>query len=183
MRTWYFRFATFVAALLALPAFAGSPLAYIVSDAPSSRILTPGQVFTVTLTARAPFEGRSNVLSTLSLNDPSGQFQIVGGTCAAGASLADAATCTVQVRFSGNQNGNFTGLLSGSCAATAAVGGYLINCGVGAAGPVATLAQFTGAGVAVAIAQAVDTLGAGSLGALVAMMLAISAFYTLRARR
>jgi hypothetical protein len=164
--------------------WAGVSFSGFFSNAPSNAILTPGQVLTVTLTASTTSVPPALLLNTLTLNDPSGQFQIVGGTCAAGNNYTNAATCTVLVRFNGNTAGTFNGTLTGSCSLIAAVGGFSITCGTtaGVAGPVGTFAQFSGNGVAAAIATAVDTLGPGGLALLMCAVLAVGAFRTLRAR-
>jgi hypothetical protein len=164
------RFVRYVLVLLAVStsmAWAGNSSGFF-SNPSTNATLTPGQVLTVTLTASTTAVPPTLLLNTLTLNDPSGQFQIVGGTCAAGNNYSSAQTCTVLVRFNGNAAGTFNGTLTGSCSLIAAVGGFAISCGTtaGVPGPIDTLAQFSGNGVAAAIATAVDTLGPGGLALL-----------------
>jgi hypothetical protein len=184
MSSFFVRCLVVLLAMSTSVVWAGSSFSGFFSNAPSTATLAPGQVFTVTLTAGSSSVPPTLLLNTLTLTDPSGQFQIVGGTCAAGNNYSNAQTCTVLVRFNGNAAGTFNGTLTGSCSLIAAVGGYSITCGTtaGVVGPVGTFAQFTGNGIAVAINTAVDTLGPGGLALLICAVLAVGAFQTLRAR-
>ncbi len=183
MRLSYIRGLIAALVMAAAPAWAGiTTSGFFFSDAPGTATLTPGQVFTVTITASSSAVPPVMQLSTLTLTDPSGQFQIVGGTCAVGTAYSTGTTCTVQIRFNGTATGTFNGTLTGSCSGTAAVGGYSINCGLTGAGPVATLAQVTGSAVAAAIDSAIDTLGSGGLSLLIFAVLVIGAYRTLRQR-
>lgn len=152
------------------------------SDAPSpSATLTPGQIITVTLTANAPGAGVS-MLALPTVVGGAGQFEIVpGGTCVANQTYFDGQSCTIRVRFLGNQSGSYNATLQGSCVVTAVsplVGmGFAISCGINA--PPGVLAAFLGNG----ILAAVNTLGPGGLGALAFMLLALGSFFTLRRGR
>ena len=152
------------------PAFAGGGASFFLSNAPSNQLLTPGQTTSVTLTSGVS----QGTITSLATNNP--DYVVVGGTCVVGQSYASPQTCTVIVRFTGAVPGSTTALLTGTCTAVAAVGGFSMTCG----NPASTLAQFSGNGAAAVITQAVNTLSPAGLAALVSLMLGVGAFLTLR---
>jgi len=108
-------------------------------------------------------------------------FQIVGGTCNTTTQYVAPATCTVQIRFIGNQPGTATADLQMGCSAiVAAVGGYGISCNLGGGpGAVDTMAHLVGNG----IAAVVDTLGREGLTLLAAALFALAAWVSVRRPR
>ncbi len=180
------RFGTLLAAALLFNtgAFAGlSPgTAYAWSDAPATATLQPGQILTVTTTINASGSAGGLQFNQIALNpNLASQFQIVGGTCNTTTQYVAPATCTVQIRFIGNQPGTATADLQMGCSAiVAAVGGYGISCNLGGGpGAVGTMAHLVGNG----IAAVVDTLGREGLTLLAAALFALAAWVSVRRPR
>ncbi len=162
-------------------AVAGAPVgAYASTQTSAVQNLVPGQTYTVDVSIGA--QGASGLtFDQITLNpNLASQFQIVGGTCNTTSQFTAPTTCTVLVRFIGNQPGAATAnLMMGCTAFTAAVGGYAINCNLGSGpGVVGTMARFAGTGVA----AVVDALGREGLTLLAAALFALTAFVSLRRR-
>jgi hypothetical protein len=178
MKSTIRKFVAVVSALIAFNAYAGISFRFD-SDAPETQSLSPGQTFTVTLTARIFAQGNVVRLTQLGLNPNAGsQFQIVGGTCNTTTSFNNNDTCTVLIQFVGNQSGNFTANLTGACQSFAAVGGYSIACGSANPGATGTLAAVVGNG----IAAVVNAMGREGFTALALALVLLGSWATLRNR-
>lgn len=160
-------------------AWAGVSGSYAISNAPPSTNMVPGQTFVVTVTATT-----TNILGinynqiALSPN-LGGQFQIVGGSCNTTSAYVNNATCTVDIKFLGNNPSSFTADLMMQCSSVvSAVGGYIVICGSGFPGASAIMARVVGNG----IATAVDALGREGLTLLAVLMFALTAAMTLKRR-
>ncbi len=104
-----------------------------------------------------------------------GEFQVTGGTCPAGALLADGETCDVQLAFTPAAVGPRSGALSVQCTVTAVVGTIAFVCD----GVAHQFMLMSGLG---ALQAAIPTLGREALTAL-ALLLMLASFYWLRRRR
>jgi hypothetical protein len=166
---------------LSMSVRAGIVTGSFLSSVPSPTLtLTPGQTYTVTATASVSAGGFGAQFNQIQLNPNVGsQFQIVGGTCNTTNLLASSESCTVDVRFIGNQPGSFSSVLQMSCQIFSFAGGYSVSCGNAAPGALATMAQFAGSG----LAGAVDVMGRGGLTALTLALMALVSWVTLRRRR
>lgn len=180
------RFCKFVTATaltalaFSVPSWAGVSGGFYSSALTPTKTFTPGEVYTLTITANTsnPTGVRFSTAFVLNPNIGS-QFQIVpGGTCALATAYTTGQTCTVNVQFTGTAPGSFNATLLGQCELVpfVAAGGYSISCTSTTPGAQGTLGSFLGAGVA----AGVDALGTTGFATLILMLLGLGTFFTLR---
>ncbi len=171
-----------LAVFMCASAWAGNPNVLISGTTASFSSPSVGSPTTQTITLTFgdngnPTDGAS--LSALAFGGTnSGDFAIIGGTCAPGTTvLSDGNTsCTVIVRYTPSSSANETAALDGTCTTVGLVGGFTLTCN-GASAEVTSLF-----GAVLAALIQLPMLDPKMLTLLFSLLLAIGVYFANRKR-
>jgi hypothetical protein len=171
-----------LAVFVCASAWAGNPNVLIFGTTASFSSSGVGSPSTQTITLTFSDNGNpadGAALSALTFGGAnSGDFAIIGGTCAPGTTVLDDGntSCTVIVRYTPSSGANESAELDGACTTVGLVGGFTLSCN-GASGEVVSLF-----GAVLAAVITLPMLDPKMLTLLFSLLLAIGIYFANRKR-